>query len=196
MFRRLRGNSSAAASATLARRSDGIAVEGPASGQDRAFDDSDVSFTELSHVRLLAGFGSGRLRGRYQAVDDDGSGLRAAVEADAASGAVVAGVSRRMHTVRTQFRRQFQTFGRTRLHTKPASFAFFEIDRDITACWPCHVLSSPLPLLRSVADLEPALVFSQYSYSSLRKLGMRNLDQRLGALANRFAVQDRRHRIR
>ena len=38
----------------LAGRSDGIPVEGAASGEDRALHDGDIAFTELPHGRLLA----------------------------------------------------------------------------------------------------------------------------------------------
>jgi hypothetical protein len=38
----------------LAGGSDGISVEGAASGEDRALHDGDVAFTELSHGCLLA----------------------------------------------------------------------------------------------------------------------------------------------
>jgi len=87
----------------------------------------------MSNLGFLLDGWSGRLGRRHQSFDDDGSGLRAAVEAGAATGAIFAGILRRMYAVMVQFGRQFEAFGRTRLHTQAAPFAFFGIDDDITA---------------------------------------------------------------
>src|SRR5579864_9728267 len=98
----------------------------------------------LQSCRMSAswlGLGDNRLGRRGQPVDDDGSRLRAAVEADAASGAVVAGITRRVDSVGTQHRGEFQTFRRAGLNTEPASFALLDIDRDIAACWSGHSLT-------------------------------------------------------
>jgi hypothetical protein len=67
----------------------------------------------MSSLFFLRDGRSGRLGGWYQAFHDDGSGLRAAVETSAASGAIFAGIVRRMHPVMVEFGRQFKTFRRT-----------------------------------------------------------------------------------
>src|SRR5579863_3475608 len=82
-----------------------------------------------------------------QPVDDDRPRLRAAVETDAASGAAVPGVVRRMHPVVAQFRSKLQALWRAGLDAKPASFALFNVDRDIAACWARHSFS-PLVSIR------------------------------------------------
>jgi hypothetical protein len=45
-----------------------------------------------------------------------------------------------MNTVLAQVRRQHQALGRARVYAQPASFAFFDIDRDITARLRWHIL--------------------------------------------------------
>jgi len=76
---------------------------------------------------------SGRLRRDGETIDGDGTWLRAAIETDAASGAVAAGVTRRMHTVMAQLRSKFQTFRWTGLHAQTTSLALFDVDRDVAA---------------------------------------------------------------
>src|SRR5271169_1191820 len=132
----------------------------------------------LHSCRMFAswlGRGDDRFGGRDEPVDDDGPGLRTAVETDAASGAVVAGITRRMHPVGTQFRGKLQAFGRAGFHAQPASFALLDINRDIAACWTRHISPPPLPHLVTAVCAACGccnhLVFSQYSYSSLRKSG-------------------------
>src|SRR6185437_9449782 len=77
------------------------------------------------------------LLGSRQPVHGNGAGLRAAVEADAAAGAVLAGVTRRMHAVGTQLRRQLQALGRAGIHAQPATLALLNINRDLATR--CHV---------------------------------------------------------
>src|ERR1039457_7238345 len=99
----------------------------------------------LQSCRMFASklsLGDHSFRGRNQPRNSEGPGLWTAVETDAAARAVVACIARRMHPVRAQFRGKLQAFRRARLHTQPASFALFDIDRYIAACWACHV-SSP-----------------------------------------------------
>src|SRR3974390_3711089 len=84
--------------------------------------------------------GGGHVRVGPQPVYGYGSGLRAAVEAGAASGAAFSGVSRRMYAVLAEFRCEFQAAGRAGIHTQPATFAFLNIDRYVTAWWCRHVV--------------------------------------------------------
>src|SRR5579872_5904299 len=96
----------------------------------------------LQSCRMFAswlGLGDERFSGRDQPVDDNGAWLRAAVEADAASGAVVAGITRGVYSVGTQFGSEFQAFWRAGLNTEPASFALLDIDRDIAAWGGRHI---------------------------------------------------------
>src|ERR1700751_3656670 len=125
-------------------------------------------FASCRH-RKRSGFG-----GRCQTEHGDRPRLGAAVETDSASGEVVAGVTRRMHAVMTEFRREFETFWRARLYTQPASFALFDIDCDLAARWARHVghLIFDLYLVAAVCvACGYQFVFSQYSYSSARKWG-------------------------
>src|SRR6266567_3778358 len=73
-----------------------------------------------------------------EAKNRDGAWLRAAVEADAASGATFAGVVRRVHAVAAQFEREFKTLGRARLHAQPAPLAFVDVDCNVSSCLRCH----------------------------------------------------------
>src|SRR6476660_7590018 len=72
-------------------------------------------------------------------VNRDRPRFRAAIEADTASGAIVADVARRMHSVMAEFRREFETSGRARLYTQPASFALLDINCNFTARWARHI---------------------------------------------------------
>src|SRR6266576_4103936 len=88
-------------------------------------------FASCLHGR--SGFGWG-----CQAEHSDRARLRTAIKADAASGAIVAGIARRMHAVMAQFRREFQALGRAGFHAQPASLALLDIDRHFTARWARH----------------------------------------------------------
>src|SRR5689334_8423511 len=77
------------------------------------------------------------LLGSRQSVHGDGARLGAAVEADAAAGAVLAGVARRMHAVRAQLRRQLQALGRAGIYAQPAALALLNVNRDFATR--CHV---------------------------------------------------------
>src|SRR5208283_5742869 len=81
-----------------------------------------------SSLGLCLSRGHSRFGRRGQPVDDDGARLRTAIKADAASGTVVAGVVGGMNSERTQFRGEFQAFGRAGLNAEPASFALLNID--------------------------------------------------------------------
>jgi hypothetical protein len=52
-----------------------------------------------------------------QSIDGDRARLGAAIEADAATGAIVARIARRMHAVMAEFRREFETLGGAGLYT-------------------------------------------------------------------------------
>src|SRR5512146_2306828 len=81
---------------------------------------------------LRAGlFGSG------QTVNGNGAGLGAAVETDAATGAALAAVTRRMHAVGAQVRRQHQALGGAGLHAQAAALTFLNINGDLATR--CHV---------------------------------------------------------
>src|SRR5208282_3477211 len=75
-----------------------------------------------------------RLRGWGEAVDGNGSGLGAAIEADAAAGAACAGVVRRVHAISVQFRQQFEALGGTGFDAQSTALAFLGIDQDVTTC--------------------------------------------------------------
>jgi hypothetical protein len=87
----------------------------------------------MTNLVFLRDRWSSRLRGGHQPFHEDGSRLGTAIEAGATTGAVFAGVLRRVHPVVIKFGRQFKTFRRTRLHTQAASLAFFGIDNYVTA---------------------------------------------------------------
>src|SRR6516225_9634511 len=74
------------------------------------------------------------LQRRRETIHGDRAGFGAAIEADAASGAVFAGVMRRMHAVGVELGPQLQTFGRTGFNTQSAAFAFFFVDEDVASC--------------------------------------------------------------
>src|SRR5208283_4272839 len=86
----------------------------------------------MGHLLLLHDRRADRFRRRNQPVDNNGSGLRAAVEAGPAAGAVLTGVLRRMHAVLAQLRRQEQALGRARLDTQAAPLTLFRIDDYVT----------------------------------------------------------------
>src|SRR5271166_3527572 len=92
----------------------------------------------MGHLLPLCNRRADGFRRRNQPVDNDGSGLRAAVEACPAAGAVLAGVLRRMHAVLAQLGGQEQALGRARLDAQAAPLAFFRIDDYITARLRCH----------------------------------------------------------
>src|SRR5579863_2928197 len=98
-------------------------------------------------------------------VDFDCSRLRTAIEADAASCAVVAGVARRMHAIVAQFSRKFETLGRARLDAEPASFALFNIDDHVAARRTRHIR---LPLFYLVTAAPASLVCVSTSSFSRR----------------------------
>jgi hypothetical protein len=79
---------------------------------------------------------------RCQPGHGDGAWLRAAVEADAASGAIVAGVVRRMHAVTIQLGSQLETFRRAGLDAEPATFALLYVNGHIAARWSWHAFTS------------------------------------------------------
>src|SRR5579864_8909262 len=149
----------------------------------------------LQSCRMSAswlGLGNDRFRRREQPVDHDGARLRAAIEADTASRAVVPGVTRRMHSVGTQFGGEFQAFRRAGYNTKSASFALLNINRDIAECWTRHsftLVSSPgrcsLHRLRMLQPFGLLAVLVKLG----AEIGMRNLDEGFGPLANRLPVQ-------
>ena len=92
-----------------------------------------------------------------------------------------------MHSVGTQFRCEFQAFRRTGFHTQPASFAFSMSISILPRAGPAigrHLGTAVVPAADAAAT---------WSVRSIRKLpaeiGMRDLDQRFGSLANRLAVQ-------
>src|SRR5438445_183931 len=87
----------------------------------------------LHSWRMFASFSHDQLKRRQQAENCDGSRLRAAIEADAAAGAPLAGKACGMHAIGAQLGHQFETLGWARLHTQPTSFALFHVDRDSTA---------------------------------------------------------------
>jgi hypothetical protein len=97
-------------------------------------------------------FASLRCRERFAfcfyAVDSNRARLWATVKTDSATGAVVPGVAGGMNPVGTQLWRQFQALGRAGLNAYPASFAFLDIDCDLTARLACHLS----PRLRCYLD--------------------------------------------
>src|SRR5579859_386660 len=109
-------------------------------------------------------------RRRDQPVHRDGSRLWTAVEADAASSAIVPGIARRMHAVMAQLRSQLQALGRARFHAQPASFALIHVDRDIAARLARHFLHLGIAVFDACGACSH-FVFSQYAYSSARNLG-------------------------
>src|SRR5579872_116404 len=134
-----------------------------------------------------------------QPINGDRARLRTAIEADAASGAVVPGVVRRMDAIVTQLRRKLEAFGRARLDAEPASFALLDIDCDLPARWTRHILL--LTPCQSVTALS-ADCSSMHWHRMLQpvrflaglpklrtKIWMGNLDQGLRPFANRLAVQ-------
>src|ERR1035438_7297428 len=110
---------------------------------------------------------------RGEPVDDDRAGLRTAIEADAAAGAVMSGILRRMHPVVTQFRGELQTFWRARLNTKTASFAFFYLAGDVAARWACHIFL-PSFLIRTLPSVYAEDSAPTWSFRSIRKAGFGN----------------------
>src|SRR5579864_3839934 len=124
------------------------------------------------------GLGNNRFRRRDQPVDDDGTRLRAAIEADAASGAVVTGITRRVHSVGTQFGREFQAFRRAGLNTEPASFALLDIDRDIAACWACHIVYPCFLIVFLNEALQPVPPEDAATISSSRNIRRAQLGNR------------------
>src|SRR5579863_1452399 len=143
----------------------------------------------LQSCRMFASCRS-RNFGRWnQTVDRDRSRLRTAIETNAASGAVVTAIACRMHSVGTQFRSKLQAFWRAGLDAQPASFALFDINRDIAARLASHAFLSPRNRrLGHLRMLQPLGLFA-ISVQPLAEVRMRDLDQRLGPLANRLAVQ-------
>src|SRR5581483_2359593 len=95
------------------------------------------------------------------AIHGDGAGLRTAVKTDAAPGAVLAGVMRRMHSVGAQLGQKLQALGRARFHAQPAAFTFLFANDDVTPGFSGHSYS----LATSAAARFSHLVRSQYSYS-------------------------------
>jgi hypothetical protein len=79
---------------------------------------------------------------RRQPVYGQRARLRAAVEADAASSAIVTGVTRPVHAVAIQLRSEFEAFGRAGLDAEPATFALLQIDGHIAARWSWHAFTS------------------------------------------------------
>src|SRR5271167_859415 len=104
------------------------------------------------------------------AIDRNRSRLRAAIEADSTPGAVMARVMRRMSPVNIQFRPEFQALRRARFHAQPASFTFFDIDRNLTARLPYH--ASPRSMVHR-------------SYTVSRRSGATRLDPSLPCRAIR-----------
>src|SRR5215469_7602719 len=93
----------------------------------------------LQSWRMAASLGDrGRLGRRRQAEDGDRSRLGTAVEADAASAAIVSRVMRRMDTVCIQIGQQCKTLGRAGIYTQPAAFALIFIDSDVSSWLRCH----------------------------------------------------------
>src|SRR5579871_2046143 len=95
----------------------------------------------LQSCRIFASglhWGFGNLGRRGEAVDSNRAGLRTAIEANAASGAIVACVTRRVHSVGTHLRSQLQALRRARLDAQPASFALLDIDGDVALCLTGH----------------------------------------------------------
>src|SRR5271165_3986308 len=122
---------------------------------------------------------------RGQPVDDNGARLRTAIEADAASGAVVAGVTGGMNSVGTHFRGEFQALRRAGLDAEPASLALLDINGDVAACCARHVLSPPSLLCRCLCYLrmlQPLGLFAIFVELGA-EVRMRDLDQRFGSLA-------------
>src|SRR5271167_2327164 len=146
----------------------------------------------MGHLLSLYYRHSDGLLRKSEAIDDDGSGLRATIEAGPTGGAFLASVLRRMHAVFAQLGRQEQALGRARLNAQATALAFFWIDGYVTARLRCHSLHSLLLHLCCVGvrnecrfctrwgdwisvALEPALaltIFIQF----ITKLGMGNLD--------------------
>src|SRR5579864_382886 len=134
------------------------------------------------------GLSDQRFGRRRQPVDDDGARLRAAIEANAASGAIVAAITRWVNSVGTQFGSEFQTFRRTGLNTEPASLALLNIDRDTAACWACHIFLPRDCRLCGLRMLQPFGLLAVFVKLGA-EIGMGDLNQRLGPLSNRLAVQ-------
>src|SRR5215467_5586887 len=63
----------------------------------------------------------------------DRSRLRTAVETNAASGAIMSGITRGMNAVMAEFRRKLEALERAGLDAEPASFALFDIHYDFAA---------------------------------------------------------------
>src|SRR5271165_7692274 len=120
----------------------------------------------MGDLLLLRDSGADCFRRRNEAIDDDGSGLRAAVEARPAAGAVLAGVLRRMYAVLAQLGCQEQALGRARLDAQAAPLAFFRIDDYITARLRCHSYA-PYPRTSAAQALRwNQRWHPQYSYNS------------------------------
>src|SRR5438876_5771991 len=130
-----------------------------------------------------------RFRWWRQAIDGNCAWLRAAIEADAASGAVFTGVVRGMNAVCAQLRQQNQAFRRAGLHAQPASFAFIHVYGNIPACLRWHNLPRSNWFLR-LGALQPLCLFAVL-IELVAKLGMSDLDQRFGPLTDALTVQVR-----
>src|SRR5690242_10357132 len=110
---------------------------------------------------MIASLGARGFGWSGAAINGDGAGLGAAVEADAAAGTVVAGVTGRMDAVGVQVRFQFQALGWTGIDAKTASFALVEVDRYFASCRACHSHLTAAFCERSGRCSH--LVFSQYA---------------------------------
>ena len=120
----------------------------------------------------------------------DRSGLGTAVEANAAAGAVrrrcSAPDARRTHSVSAASSRHLG--GQDSTHS-PHPLHSSRIDANVSPCLGCH--SSPrCVLICGCWALQPLGLLAIF-VKLVTELGMRDLDQRLGSLADRLAVQVR-----
>src|SRR5579859_3543928 len=95
----------------------------------------------LQSCRTFASFRN-RFGWYWHTIHSDRARLRAAVEANAAAGAV-SGVVRRMDAIGAQLLREHQTLRRTGLNAEPAALALLNVDDDVASRLTCHVHLAP-----------------------------------------------------
>src|SRR5215469_2744423 len=92
----------------------------------------------LQSCRMGISLKNGWFWRRRETIHGDRAGLRAAIEADTAAGAAVAGIDGGMYAVSVQLRAKLQAFRRTGLNAQSAAFALLDVDQDV-ASWCCHI---------------------------------------------------------
>jgi hypothetical protein len=99
---------------------------------------------------MIASPGSNRFR-LGQPINDYRSRLRAAIKANSATGAAIAGVPGWVHAIGAQFWSELEAFRRAAVDAQPASFALFELDGDVAACLAQRLISPQSQVLFDIA---------------------------------------------